>query len=193
MTVVPLSKDQVAEIYQAHLCQDFPPDEQKTLDIILKAMDAGKYECYALTEDELLGYAFFVKLEQDYLLDYLAIVRGKRDLGLGSVFLKELALQMKSAKSMIVEVEEPASGKNEAERTLRSRRKAFYLRNGFYDTGVNAEAFGVNFRLLEPSEKPRSQEDIKELYLRHYGALLPPRIFEAQIKCPCAFQSRPNT
>ena len=68
-------------------------------------MDAGKYECYALTENELLGYAFFVKLERDYLLDYLAIVRGKRDLGLGSVFLEKLFHQLKDADSMIVEVE----------------------------------------------------------------------------------------
>lgn len=182
MTIVPLSKDQVAEIYQTHLCRDFPPDERKTLNIILKAMDAGNYECYALTEDELLGYAFFVKLEQDYLLDYLAIVRGKRDLGLGSVFLEKLSHQMKDADSMLVEVEEPASGKDEAERSLRSRRKAFYLRNGFADTGVNAEAFGVNFRLLEPSAKPRSQAEIKALYLRHYAAVLPPKVFETQVK-----------
>ena len=182
MTVVQLTKDQVSEIYQAHLCQDFPPDERKPLGLLLKAMDAGKYVCYVLTDRELLGYAFFVKLEQDYLLDYLAIVRGKRDLGLGSVFLEKLFHQMLDAKSMIVEVEEPASGKNEAERTLRSRRKAFYLRNGFYDTKVNAEAFGVNFRLLEPSGKPRSQVEIKELYLRHYQAVLPTKDFETQVK-----------
>ena len=182
MTIVQLTRDQVADIYQTHLCQDFPPDERKTLDILLKAMDVGKYECYALTENELLGYAFFVKLERDYLLDYLAIVRGKRDLGLGSVFLEKLFHQLKNADSMIVEVEEPSSGKNEAERTLRNRRKAFYLRNGFSDTNVNAEVFGVNFRLLEPSNKPHSQEEIKELYLRHYQAVLPPKVFETQVK-----------
>lgn len=182
MTIVQLTKDRVADIYQTHLCQDFPPDERKTLDILLKTMDAGKYECYALTENELLGYAFFVKLGTDYLLDYLAIVRGKRDLGLGSVFLEKLFHQLKNADSMIVEVEEPSSGKNEAEQTLRSRRKAFYLRNGFSDTNVNAEVFGVNFRLLEPSNKPHSQEEIKELYLRHYQAVLPPKVFETQVK-----------
>lgn len=181
MTIVPLTKDLVTDIYQAHLCQDFPPDERKPLDILLKAMDAGKYECYALIEDELLGYAFFVKLDRDYLLDYLAIVRGKRNLGLGAVFLEKLFCQMKDADSMIVEVEEPASGKNETERALRSRRKAFYLRNGFIDTNVNAEAFGVNFRLLEPLNKPRSQAEIKELYLRHYQAILPPKVFETQV------------
>lgn len=182
MTIVPLTKEQAADIYQAHLCQDFPPDEQKTLDILLKAMDAGKYECYGLTENELLGYAFFVKLGTDYLLDYLAIVRGKRDLGLGSLFLEKLSRQLKDAGSILVEVEEPASGKDEAERSLRSRRKAFYLRNGFADTGVNAEAFGVNFRLLEPSGKPHSQAEIQALYLRHYQAVLPPKVFETQVK-----------
>lgn len=182
MTIVSLTKDQVTQIYQTHMCQDFPTDERKPLDFILKAMDAGTYECFALMEDELLGYAFFVKLERDYLLDYLAIVRGKRDLGLGSIFLEKLFCQLSNADSMIVEVEEPACGKKEAERTLRSRRKAFYLRNGFYDTEVNAEAFGVNFRLLEPSGKPRSQEEIKALYLRHYQAVLPSKVFEDSVK-----------
>ena len=57
MTIVQLTKDRVADIYQTHLCQDFPPDERKPLDILLKAMDVGKYECYALTENELLDSA----------------------------------------------------------------------------------------------------------------------------------------
>ena len=51
MTIEQLTKDQVADVYQTHLCLDFPPDERKPLDTLFKAMDAGKYECYALTEN----------------------------------------------------------------------------------------------------------------------------------------------
>lgn len=182
MTIVSLSKEQVADVFQIHLCQDFPPEERKPLNVILNAMDAGKYECFGLLEEELLGYAFFIKLGEDYLLDYLAIVRGKRDLGLGSVFLRELSRQLAAADSLILEVEEPSSAENEADATLRSRRKAFYLRNGFSDTGVNGEAFGVNFRLLELSVKPHSQAEISALYLEHYRAILPPRLFENNVK-----------
>lgn len=181
MYISSLNKEQIAQIYRTHLCYDFPPDEQKTLDILLNAFDAGAYRGFGLYENELLGYAFFVQLGNDYLLDYLAIVRGKRDLGLGSRFLQMIATEFSRANSLLVEVEEPDKALDQASYDLRSRRKAFYLRNGFLDTGINAEAFGVNFRLLEPQEKPRSQEEIKALYLALYKTILPPDLFENNV------------
>lgn len=184
MYISSLSKEQIAQIYETHLCSDFPPDERKTLEILLNAFDAGAYLGFGLYENELLGYAFFVQLGNDYLLDYLAIVRGKRDLGLGSHFLQLIAKQFSQASSLLVEVEEPDKAPDQAAYVLRSRRKAFYLRNGFSDTGVNAEAFGVNFRLLEPQEKPRSKEEIKALYLALYQTILPPSLFENNVIIP---------
>jgi hypothetical protein len=54
--------------------------------------ERGAYDCYGLFDgEEILGYAFFVRLGNNYLFDYLAIAEEHRDEGPGTLFLRQLA------------------------------------------------------------------------------------------------------
>lgn len=73
MQISLLSREQITEIYNTKMKYDFPPMELKPLQRILDAYDKNLYECYALlkdsdSSDEILGYAFFVKMDNHYLL-----------------------------------------------------------------------------------------------------------------------------
>ena len=84
MNVKILTKQQVEFIYKTSMMFDFPDDERKPLSMILEAMDKGVYECLGLMEEEeILGYAFFYKMDKDYLFDFLAMTRDNRNKGYG--------------------------------------------------------------------------------------------------------------
>lgn len=88
-----LTEQEMTEIYQSHLVEDFPAGEVKPLAHMLEGRKKGQYEAYGLFEkDTLKGYAYFIKnsTQPAALLDYFAIVRGLRSAGYGSLFLKKL-------------------------------------------------------------------------------------------------------
>lgn len=184
MKIEKLSIEQVTAIYEEKLCKDFPKEEQKPLAFILKAMEAGNYECYGLMqEQELLSYAFFIKQGDTFLLDYFATVSGKRNQGLGAVFLGLLRQQLRDADCVIAEVEDPSFASSSDEKELQTRRYHFYLRNGFADTGVRASAFGVPFILIEMLLGQRHDEErVRQLYRMHYRAVLPEEIYQKAVR-----------
>ena len=164
--------------------QDFPANERRPLPLILKAMDEERYVCYALTQDEqVLSYAFFAKLENACLLDYLATDEAHRSQGLGGEFLRALREELTDAGCIIAEVEDPAFAPDATAASLQTRRLRFYERNGFQDTGVRANAFGVDFILIEMLlDKAHSAELIREQYQALYQSILPEHLFRKHIK-----------
>ena len=184
MKVIRLTKLQIEKIYNKHLVYDFAEDERKPLSMILKAVEKNAYECLGITDREhLVGYAFFVKTGEDYMLEYLAVVRGLRDQGIGSSILQELSAYCHCMESLICEVENPVYAKQEDELILRERRKNFYQRNGFIDTGVDVQTWGVEYRLMElPLGKIHTTTEIKALYQKHYSAILPKVLYKLKIK-----------
>lgn len=183
MEAIELNKKQVTEIYERCLKKDFPKAEQKPLPMILKAMDEGKYTCIGLVEaQKILGYAFFVKTENGYLFDYLAIDKEARGQNLGTCFLSLLQEKFRHVGSIIGEVEDPSCAVNDEERTIRERRYAFYMRNGFMDTGVKAVAFGVKFLILEMNlGTAHTQEEVKKLYEETYRVVLSKPVYTKHI------------
>lgn len=173
-----LTKKQVQQLYR-RMKKDFPKNERKPLWMILKAIDKGQYECYGFFHgQDILGYAFFVKCGNDYLFDYLAIDESRRNQNLGTQFLAMLQNHFRNASSVIGEVEDPEAAESEADKELRTRRLHFYLRNGVCDTGVKAQAFGVDFRILELDlGKKHSKEQIRKLYEKQYRIMLPEKVF----------------
>ena len=176
--IIDLTKQEVREIYNDYMKVDFPKDELKPLSAIMKLIDSGAYRCMGYVDDQdtekkLYAYAFFVKQNEDYLFDYLAVMENSRNGGIGSSFLAELAKEFEGAESVIGEVEDPAFARNEADRELQSRRLGFYLRNGYKDTGVRAKTFGVPFIILEMDlGKKHDAKNIIELYKKQYGVYL---------------------
>ena len=188
MEIIRLSRQQIDDIYNERLKEDFPMKERRPLRMIHKALDKSEYECFGLGDQgEICGYAFFVKHNQDYLFDYLAIDKTRRDGGLGTIFLKLLKEELSDARSVVGEVEDPDTADTEDERAYRMKRLSFYLKNACRDTGVKADAFGVRYRIIEIilSEADEHDEDmIREIYANHYRTMLPALVYKSMIKLP---------
>ena len=184
MNVKILTKQQVEFIYKTSMMFDFTDEERKPVSMILEAMDKGVYECLGLMEEEeILGYAFFYKMDKDYLFDFLAMTRGNRNKGYGSKFLEYCAEYYKDANSIIGEVEDPDFAKSDEERQLRERRMGFYFRNGYRETGVKTSLFSVDFIVIELLiDRPHSKEEVEALYMAHYKSMLPPDKFATKVR-----------
>ncbi len=166
---------QIKMLYRRRLKKDFVRNEVKPLASMKRAWEKGSYECYGLFDGaEIQGYAFYVRLGNDCLLDYLAISDDHRSQGLGSVFLRQLADCMVDADCVIVEVEDPDRAPDAETRALRERRLRFYLRSGYLKTDVTSSVFGVAYRLLElPVTGSHSTEKLRSVYTKIYRDTLP--------------------
>ena len=175
---------QIKALYKSRMKKDFVRSELKSLFAMRRSWEKNAYECYGLFEgSNILGYAFFVRLNRRYLLDYLAVEESRRGQGLGSVFLRELAHRMKDADCVIAEVEDPEQAKDEAERALRERRLRFYLRNGYVKTALASVVFGVDYRILEAaSYSAHPVDQLRELYAAFYQSMLPALLFHTQFR-----------
>lgn len=184
MQVESLTRQQTRKIYNDYLRKDFPDCERRPLHSILRAMRRGIYDCFALTEDgQVMAYAFFVRLNEDFLLDYFAAVEGKRGSGIGTEFLGLLQEKLRTARYVLAEVEDPDAAQNEKEREERIRRIRFYERSGFMDTGVRARTFGVEYRIIGlQTGKAFDREQICTIYTPFYGRLMPEFICRKEVQ-----------
>ena len=185
MNIDLLTLPEVRGIYRERMKNDFPGNELKSLAMIEKSFGERRYPCYGAREGaDILAYAFFVLTEDLYLLDYFAVKKELRGSGIGSRFLKELNSRcLKEAACVLAEVDDPRFAGSDEEKAVCERRLAFYLGNGFADTGVRARTFGADFLILEfPKGGPRSRAEAGEFYARIYRSLLPERIYKQMVR-----------
>lgn len=182
-----LTREEIASVYNTHMKKDFPRDELKPLSMVMSSLDKEQYFCYGIFDsDTLCGYAYFVSLlidgKQICLLDYFAVVSGMRDSGIGSEFLHLLRNELTDAEMLICESEDPSAAAD-SEKLTRERRIAFYLRNGFVDTGASASVFGVDYVLLELDFGRRhSPEEIRAGYSALYSSFLPEKLYNRIVR-----------
>ena len=143
-----LDKQELTDLYQNEMVFDFPKAELKPLRAMLRLMDMGQYDPLLITDDEgsPLGYAmlWLPRARNGALLEYLGVLRGKRNGGLGTQVLPLLAERY---GQLFGEAEAPTSD-DPAENNLRRRRIAFYERNGFRVLDYECALFGVHFNCL---------------------------------------------
>ncbi len=182
MKTAELTREQIKYIYNTYMVNDFPEDELKPLAMMLKSLDEGIYECIGMEDEGMtVGYAYFLRTDGDWLLDYFAVIPERRGQGIGSEFLKQLEKYTNGADTVVIETENPEFAENEEERITRIRRHDFYLRNGYRDTGASALLFGVQYLLLEPAGKCHSPEQICEIYKTFYRRVLPADMFRKNV------------
>ena len=65
---------ELESIYRTWMRKNFAEDELKPFSMIAEAWEKGVYDCYVLTEQEtILGYACFMRQDNSFLIDYLAV------------------------------------------------------------------------------------------------------------------------
>jgi hypothetical protein len=144
-----LDNIQISKLYQEHMIIDFPKDELKPLKMILKSVEDGFYDCFGLfDEGTMVGYTFMVKIDNSYLIDYIAIFPELRNNGIGANLLTIIDEQLETADRIFGEVEDPDYTDDESQKDLQTRRLNFYLRNNCRDTGLRVDCFGVKYTFL---------------------------------------------
>ena len=126
-----LSEKEIQNWYESELTRTFIPQECKPLEDIFRLINEGRYEIWGLLEGtSLLGYACLWKSPDLslVLLDYLGVTAARRNAGLGGEILRRLQAQ---GRPLVTESELPVAGDSEEENNIRTRRIAFYERNGF--------------------------------------------------------------
>ena len=142
MEIRELSYAEAREIYVNHLRKDFPRSEVKPFSRIRSGMRKGAYRCFgAFLGNELAGYAFLAHYRLGKtavgLLDYFAVVTGRRGQGLGSEILRQLSPARLSLFCILIETEQIVPGLADADREIRERRVRFYERAGACRSGVS--------------------------------------------------------
>ncbi len=164
-----LSQEEAHIVFRRYLKHHFPADEVKPWKSISRMWADGCYFAVGVFEDvgdvrpdsqnssganesdpldTLRGYAFFVESPDcdACLLDYYAILPEYRDAGLGGRTLQRLAeLVRDRGKYILLETEDIDFAKNDGQVAERTRRDAFYTRNGCVKTDVKGKVFTVHY------------------------------------------------
>ena len=177
-----LNESELETLYHAELVHDFPPAELKPLWAMTRMMEEGCYQPLVFVDnEEILGYALMLLEEERRcaLLDYLAVLRGRRNAGLGS---RLLALLGERFKGIIVESEAP-DAPTEEENTLRRRRLAFYERCGFRMLDYECGLFGVHYRCLYRGPE-KNDRTVLAVHQRVYSSHVPPAYLDRYVRLP---------
>ena len=152
MQMVPLTEAEMQSIYMTHMGHDFPPAELKPWKNIKQMLDLEQYTAYGLKDGkEIKAYAFFVKEATAggiWLLDYYAVCQPYRSHGYGSLFLQRMRRELADCGGILLESERIRSAENEEDYGIRSRRIAFYQKNGCLFTGLEACVWDVDYTIL---------------------------------------------
>ncbi len=184
LTIKKLNEPEAGRIYQKHLVKDFPPEEVKPFFVISRFMAEGRYDVYgAFLGNELAAYVFFATAERGAdtiaLLDYFAVVSGKRGRGIGSEVLRRLSPSRLSFRYILIEAEQIKDSLDEEERNVRERRIRFYEKAGAFRTDVYTYLYHVDYEILLMSASGTSatREEAYELTDWIYHAVYDPSWF----------------
>lgn len=104
--------------------------------------------------------SFLISYDDIAYLMYVAIDKKYRNKGFGSLVLRDLILRQVDT-SILLCIERPSTEKED----IKARRKDFYLRNSFYETGCFIEDSGVEYEFLSSSkERVITENDLKKRY-----------------------------
>ena len=151
----------------------FPKEEQipwKDLMCLMKTMSLDFIVYY---EDEnLVGFTVVYPRKQFNWFWYFAVPEELRGQGVGQRILTQLIEKYKG-KSNILDMESPEQVCENSEQ--RKRRHAFYLRNGFRDTGVGKSFKGIDYTIMMNGEGTFTQHDYDLIIdeLRSYWDAMP--------------------
>lgn len=147
------NKKAIEQIYE----NTFPANEKFKFSILERCNKSNNVHLSGiLLDDEMIGMKFTVALPNDitYLM-YFAIKEQFRCQKLGSKVLQQLVV---ADNNILLCIERPCNEITES-------RKAFYLRNGFYETGIYIEDTGVQYEMLTSMKgyKPTAK-DLRNRY-----------------------------
>ncbi len=127
----------------------FPTEERVPLDSLLSSPEGGQPDLVAVKfGEEVAGMYCVIRGDGMTFLFYLAVSGDRRDLGLGRRILEHIKEEYQSPILLNIELVPEGAPSTD----VRVRRRSFYLRNGFSDTGMVLRDEQGAFNILSDSE-----------------------------------------
>lgn len=180
-----LNKDEIKQIYETNMQNDFPPAEIKPLSAIYRMIDAGNYEGKGLyKDDELLAYVFmsFTRPKDVALIDYLAVCTKYRGKGIGSELISAIREDMFEWRGIILEVENPEFAADEVDYNIQCRRINFYQKNNVELSAVKLSLFGVPFRIMHFIDFSLEKRHVRNKLEDIYHVMFPNNIYDKNVR-----------
>ena len=147
------ANDDVRRLYETA----FPKEEQIPWKDLMRLMKTMSLDFTVYYEDgNLVGLTIVYPRKQFNWFWYFAVPEELRGQGIGQRILTQLIEKYKG-KSNILDMESPEQVCENSEQ--RKRRHAFYLRNGFRDTGVGKSFKGIDYTIMMNGEGTFTQSD----------------------------------
>lgn len=146
----------------------FPKEEQIPWKDLMRLMKTMSLDFTVYYEDgNLVGLTIVYPRKQFNWFWYFAVPEELRGQGIGQRILTQL-IEKYGGQSNILDMESPEQVCENSEQ--RKRRHAFYLRNGFRDTGVGKSFKGIDYTIMMIGEGTFTQHDYDQIIneLRSY-------------------------
>ena len=162
-----MTRQELKEIYENHMKNDFPEDELKPLSIIEARYKKNQNHCLVYLEHDVIkGYAVVESGGQCLLMDYFAVIKPFRNQGTGTLFLKEMREYFKEYDALFVESEC-------AYDEISQKRLDFYQKTGFVLSGTQVHLYHVDYELMVCSIRRKIEIDevrslMEEVYKKIY-------------------------
>ncbi len=129
----------------------FPDDERMPYDRLLSMVDTNHRMYVWYDEDKLIGMTFSFVYDHLAYLSYICIRREEQDHGYGSKILQVLE---DVHPRIVADIERIKTEQDEEQ----IRRKQFYMRNHFHETGVFYYIYNVDYELLSTGKSVTGKE-----------------------------------
>ena len=149
-----MKQNKISELQQSDCIEEvrhlyetaFPPEEQIPWDDVMVLVERLPLDFTVYyDEDQLLGFTIVYPRKSFNWFWYFAVSEQLRGMGVGQQILSQVIEKYKDGTT-ILDMESPEQEcENQA---VRRRRHAFYLRNGFRDTGVGRSFAGIDYTII---------------------------------------------
>ena len=147
------ANEEVRRLYETA----FPKEEQIPWKDLMRLMKTMSLDFAVYYEDENpVGLTIVYPRKQFNWFWYFAVPEELRGQGIGQRILTQL-IEKYGGQSNILDMESPEQVCENSEQ--RKRRHAFYLRNGFRDTGVGKSFKGIDYTIMMIGEGTFTQSD----------------------------------
>lgn len=161
--------DEIEKIYTPA----FPDNERIPFERLRPTLCDNRILSAAYDNDVLIGMTVVFIYKDIVYLAYLAIGEEYRGHGYGTQVLHLLREQYPDMR-IVIDIEQQDPHADNAEE--RRKRKDFYLRNGYEDTGVRYFFYNVDYDLLSANGIVKASE-YRDLILTHWGPFAKTAVF----------------
>ena len=153
--------------------RSFPDNERIPFDWLLKSKDPLQEMCAAYEDKMFVGMYYLYFKDELIYLSYICVMEELRDLGYGSKILSKIKDRYLDRR-IVIDIEEVREGDKDHEHEL--KRRAFYLKNGFFSTEIFYHIYGVDYELLSFGGKV-NKDEWHSLIRHHWGRIADTAIY----------------